>query len=120
MIGFVYAAERDSKLSNSGSENKMPTGYYPSTNGEGFYAVDPQGVATYQGEQSANGAQIQSFYVRGPHLGEQSAEHVCPACGYCPCCGRRNLTVDPYVPYYPPYTPIWIVPTNVPFYYPPN
>ena len=59
------------------------------------YHVDPQGVATYQGEQSAQ-------------------QHVCPNCGYCPCCGRRNLTVDPYVPYYPPYTPIWIVPHYTP------
>jgi hypothetical protein len=95
----------------------MPTGY---STGEGFYAVDPQGTATYQGEQSANGTQTQSYYVRGPHLGEPSAQHVCPACGYCPCCGRRSLTVDPYVPYYPPYAPIWITPTTGPTYYPPN
>jgi hypothetical protein len=39
----------------------------------------------------------------------------CPACGYCPCCGRRGHQFSPFpVPYYeqpwyPPYPqPIWV------------
>lgn len=30
----------------------------------------------------------------------QQTQHVCPNCGYCPCCGRIN---NPVVPYYPPW-----------------
>jgi hypothetical protein len=31
-------------------------------------------------------------------------QHVCPACGYCPCCGRGR-----YVPNYPPpYWPLYV------------
>ena len=30
---------------------------------------------------------------------DYSKTHVCPNCGYCPCCGRKN----PTVPYYPPW-----------------
>ena len=29
----------------------------------------------------------------------QQTQHVCPNCGYCPCCGRKS----PAVPYYPPW-----------------
>ena len=36
--------------------------------------------------------------------GFQGGQHVCPTCGYCPCCGRP--TYNPWVPpgpgYYPP------------------
>ena len=38
---------------------------------------------------------------------------VCPCCGYCPTCGRRNLS-----PHYIPPTPIWVVPQIYPGVYP--
>jgi hypothetical protein len=37
-------------------------------------------------------------------------QQPCPACGYCPCCGRQAGPVVPYVPapvpYYPPMYPM--------------
>ena len=30
----------------------------------------------------------------------QVPQHVCPNCGYCPCCGRRQ-EARPYDPWYP-------------------
>ena len=36
-------------------------------------------------------------------------QHVCPACGYCPCCGR-GTAAGPYWPYA---GPIWFSPYKV-------
>ena len=69
------------------------------------YHVDPEGVATFQ-QEVENAKAYEQWQDYAQYQATQSAQHVCPNCGYCPCCGRRNLTVDPYVPYYPPYTPI--------------
>ena len=48
--------------------------------------------------------------------GGSQTEHVCPACGYCPCCGRRNP--QPFYPWYPVYPvnpvyPVYPYPTYV-------
>lgn len=41
----------------------------------------------------------------------------CPACGYCPCCGRQAAPVVPYVPVYPqPYYPPPVMPWQPPWY----
>lgn len=37
---------------------------------------------------------------------------MCPCCGYCPACGRRNLA--PYNPFQPPYPP-YIPPLGYPW-----
>jgi hypothetical protein len=35
-------------------------------------------------------------------------QQPCPACGYCPCCGRGRQIVYPYQPWQPYPGPIWI------------
>lgn len=45
---------------------------------------------------------------------QSGQQHVCPACGYCPCCGRKNAVPVPSYPPWPgcpsPYDPIpfWV------------
>jgi len=33
----------------------------------------------------------------------QQPQHVCPNCGYCPCCGRRDQYAQPWPSYPYPY-----------------
>ena len=49
--------------------------------------------------QAIGGAQ--GFAWGGDPNQQTTLQHVCPACGPCPCCGRRN----PYYPY--PTYPVW-------------
>lgn len=55
----------------------------------------------------------------------QQTQHVCPACGYCPCCGRSRYypPLNPPWPGYPhPYIgdiPSWYTPMPTPYYLPP-
>jgi hypothetical protein len=48
------------------------------------------------------------------YQGGKQPQHACPACGYCPCCGRGGGYVPNYpLPYVPPYIP------SYPYYVPP-
>jgi hypothetical protein len=71
-----------------------------------------------QGCGTAQGGGLGNYQV-----GQQ---HVCPACGYCPCCGRKNAVPvpsypqwpgypSPYdpIPFWPPYTPTYTCGTQV-------
>lgn len=64
-----------------------------------------------ENSQQANqiNVQAQGGQTQQNYQGEQ--QHVCPNCGFCPCCGRRNGQYAypyPYTPYPYPYTgPYW-------------
>jgi len=45
---------------------------------------------------------------------EYSKTHICPNCGYCPCCGRRTPYSQPYYPPYYPY-PFYSQPEEDPY-----
>lgn len=67
------------------------------TPGVNYFPGDQDSAKTYQGE---NTNQYQSGMIgRG-----SQEQHVCPACGYCPCCGRR-VTWPPTYPMTPVYPP---------------
>ena len=70
-----------------------------------------------QGSGTAQGEDLGNYLV-----GQRPA---CPACGYCPCCGRKNsVPVPSYLPYYLPgpeyplpyYPYIYHLPTKVTCY----
>jgi hypothetical protein len=59
--------------------------------------------------QGTQGEQSTQNWTGDPNYAPQP-RHVCPNCGFCPCCGRRKYEVAPYPYPYAPYQP-WPSPT---------
>ena len=88
-------------------------GYKPVTG-----TIGEAGLPTGIGQTATGGWQDTTGYQGG-----QQPQHVCPACGYCPCCGRGGTPVPYYPsPYVPPYQPTypWYSPYTITCSVPPG